>query len=140
MRIFKGSDKLIYSQAVGTAVILVAALIANNTQYLGDITGPGLMWSLAGVLASIMLANWLMDNRVHGLMFDDEAIEIRYRRRRITLSRQQITRIESVGSIQAPAWFVYTDEQRYLVQTEKFPRWIRLQILDQMQKFRRDLR
>ncbi|WP_115719598.1 hypothetical protein [Gallaecimonas mangrovi] len=139
IRTFKGSDKLIYGQAVGTVIIVAAAIVINSTQYIEDMTGRGLLWSLAAVLGAVLLLNWFMDTKVHGLTFNDDNLEIRYRRRRIQLARTDITRIESVGSIRTPAWFIYADNQRYLVQTQNFPHWIRLQILDQMQKFRAGL-
>ncbi|WKE66408.1 hypothetical protein PVT67_03915 [Gallaecimonas kandeliae] len=132
MRTFKGSDKLYVSQAAGTLALVASALILRNQ----DFSLNGGLWLLAGLLGLFLLARWFLDERVHGLSFDEDGLEIQYRRRRVRLKAEQIQRIESVGSVKVPAWFVYADNQRYLVQTQSFPHWIRLQILDQMQKFR----
>ncbi|WP_406666421.1 hypothetical protein [Gallaecimonas sp. GXIMD1310] len=132
MRTFKGSDISDVSQATGSVVLLLTALILHNP----DWTLKGLLYATAAVLALFLAWRWLQDKQVRNLTFTDNSLTIGYRRRKITLERQQIAGIESVGSIKAPAWFIDTDQGRYLLRTSAFPQHVRLQVLDQMQKFR----
>ncbi|EKE67931.1 hypothetical protein [Gallaecimonas xiamenensis] len=135
MRTFKGSDKFYVGQAVGIFALAIAAVILNNQQ----IPLRGTLVVLAASLGLFLLVRWFMDKNVRGLCFDEVSLEIRYPRGRVLLQKDEITRIESVGSSRVPAWFIYTNGNRYLVRTQHFPHWIRLQILDQMQKFRAQL-